>query len=106
MTCLFETVTIFDNLYDIYTGTYSGYGNIDQISVTTPDLVGILPVTADADSSYLIDFDPTGNSVWPLLTCLAISLCTLTCIGLPEQIRVMKLWLIVATGLLRHYARL
>ena len=36
----FETVTIFDNLYDIYTGTYSGYGNIDQISVTTPDLVG------------------------------------------------------------------
>ena len=34
---LFETVTIYDNLYDISTGAYSGYGNIDQISVITPD---------------------------------------------------------------------
>mgnify|MGYP001222434885 FL=1 len=37
---LFETVTVYDNLYDINTGAYSGYGNIDQISVITPDLVG------------------------------------------------------------------
>ena len=58
----FETVTIYDTLYDIYTGAYSGYGNIDQISVITPDLVGgFYQVSADQDSSYLVDFDPTGN---------------------------------------------
>ena len=33
----FETVAYVDNLVDVYNGSYSGYGNYDDISVTGAD---------------------------------------------------------------------
>ena len=53
-----ELVTYYDNLYDIYTGAFSGYGNIDDYFVEVPDHEGgFYLTTPDEDSNSLVDLD-------------------------------------------------
>ena len=55
----FENVSFIDNYYNVYTGAYSGYGNVDDIQVTAADSIGgFYQVTPDNDSfSSTLDLD-------------------------------------------------
>ena len=36
----FDTVSYIDNFYDVYSGSYSGYGNYDDLLITNRDFKG------------------------------------------------------------------